>query len=140
MYEYLLCLFWNYYYTFVSVFSIIMYSKESKHKIRSVWLIYSLSPNKKCCFYFVVSNKIRTFAAKSKYMEKELFRAVSSETSHDNQLRWWRGDCAWWTQDRNKTSMEMGGEWWMLSGECWVLNGLYSTMKRWRIDTWLYGN
>ena len=42
-------------------------------------MIYSLPPNKKCCFYFVVSNKICTFAAKSKYMEKELFRAIIAE-------------------------------------------------------------
>lgn len=27
-------------------------------------------------FNFVVSNKIRTFATKSKYMEKELFRTI----------------------------------------------------------------
>ena len=30
-------------------------------------------------FYFVVSNKICTFAAKSKYMEKELFRTIIAE-------------------------------------------------------------
>ena len=28
----------------------------------------------------------------------------------------------------------------MLSVECWMLNGLYATMKRWRIDPWLYGD
>ena len=42
-------------------------------------LTYSLLPNKKCYFYFVVSNKFCTFAAKSKYMKKELFRAIIAE-------------------------------------------------------------
>ena len=41
---------------------------------------YSLPPNKKIPFNFVVSNKIRTFATKSKYMEKELFRAIIAES------------------------------------------------------------
>ena len=36
-------------------------------------------PNKKYRFYFAVSNKICTFATKSKYMEKELFRAIIAE-------------------------------------------------------------
>ena len=40
---------------------------------------YSSLPNKKYHFYFVVSNRICTFAAKSKYMEKELFRAIIAE-------------------------------------------------------------
>lgn len=31
-------------------------------------------------FNFVVSNKIRTFAPKSKYMEKELFRTIIAES------------------------------------------------------------
>ena len=31
-------------------------------------------------FNFVVSNKIRTFATKSKYMEKELFRTIIAES------------------------------------------------------------
>ena len=31
-------------------------------------------------FIFVVSNKIRTFATKSKYMEKELFRTIIAES------------------------------------------------------------
>ena len=30
-------------------------------------------------FYFAVSNKICNFAAKSKYMEKELFRTIIAE-------------------------------------------------------------
>ena len=37
---------------------------------------YSVAANKKMPFYFVVSNIICTFAAKSKYMEKELFRTM----------------------------------------------------------------
>ena len=40
---------------------------------------YSLLPNNKYPFYFVVSNRICTFAAKRKYMEKELFRAIIAE-------------------------------------------------------------
>ena len=40
---------------------------------------YSVAANKKMLFYFVVSNKICTFAAKSKYMEKELFRTIIAE-------------------------------------------------------------
>ena len=35
-------------------------------------LFYSLVPNKNHHFYFVISNKSCIFAAKSKYMEKEL--------------------------------------------------------------------
>ena len=46
--------------------------KETKHFIRCYRI-------KNTVFYFVVSNTICTFAAKSKYMEKDLFRAIIAE-------------------------------------------------------------
>lgn len=76
-------------------------------------MIYSLSPNKKCYFYFVVSNKIRTFAAKVSIWKRNCFELYPLKRAmiitYDNE-----GEIV-----RDGLKIEIKPAWkWVVNGEC----------------------